>query len=89
MNIEPNKAFTRFTTLLIELTQTLIFWTLDEPKHVHLFVNESESLESLTFEKNLTFTFEKFVNIMDFYEKIFSLSIYLDDSKWFLFFFFF
>ena len=36
-NFEPNRAFTRFTKLLNEQTQTS-----NEPKCVHLLVNELE-----------------------------------------------
>ena len=39
-NIEPNRAFTRFTKLLIELTRTLFFLTLYELERVHLLVIE-------------------------------------------------
>ena len=35
-NIEPNRAFTTFTKLLIELTRTSFFRTLNELEHVHL-----------------------------------------------------
>ena len=37
MDIEPNMAFTRFTKLLIDLTQTSFFQTSNELKHVYLF----------------------------------------------------
>ena len=37
-NSKPNRAFTRFTKLLIELTRTSIFPTLNELERVHLMV---------------------------------------------------
>ena len=37
-NFEPNRAFTTFNILLIELTQTSFFWTSNELKRVHLIV---------------------------------------------------
>ena len=37
-NIEPNKAFTRFTKLFIQLTRTSFFQTSNEFQHVHLLV---------------------------------------------------
>ena len=39
-NIKPNRAFTKFTKLLIELTQTSFFRTSNELEHVHLLVIE-------------------------------------------------
>ena len=36
--MEPNSAYTRFTTLLIKQAQTLFFLTSNELKHVHLLV---------------------------------------------------
>ena len=41
-NIEPNRAFARFTKLFIELTRTSFFRTLNELKRVHLLVIELE-----------------------------------------------
>ena len=35
-NIEPNRAFTKFTKLIIELTRTSFFRTSNEFKRVHL-----------------------------------------------------
>ena len=37
-NIEPNRAFTRFTELLIELTRTTFFQISNELERVHLLV---------------------------------------------------
>ena len=37
-NIEPNRAFNRFTKLLIELARTSFFRTSNEPKHTHVLV---------------------------------------------------
>ena len=42
MNIEPNMAFTRFTKLLIELTWTSFFRTLNKFEFVHLLVIKLE-----------------------------------------------
>ena len=39
-NFEPNRAFTKFTKLLFELTQTSIFLTSNEIERVHLLVIE-------------------------------------------------
>ena len=39
-NFRPNREFTRFTKLLIELTGTLFFRTSNKLKHVHLLVIE-------------------------------------------------
>ena len=39
-NIKPDKPFTIFTTLLIELTRTSFFWTSNKLEHVHLMVIE-------------------------------------------------
>ena len=39
-NFEPNRAFTRFTKSLIELTQTPFFQTSNELERVHLLVTE-------------------------------------------------
>ena len=39
-NIEPNRAFTKFTRLLIELTRTSFFRTANKFEHVHLLVIE-------------------------------------------------
>ena len=36
LNFKPNRAFTTFTKLLIELTRTSFFRTLNELEHVHL-----------------------------------------------------
>ena len=41
-NIEPNRAFTRFTKLLIELTRTSFFQIQKELEHVHLLIIELE-----------------------------------------------
>ena len=41
-NFEPNRAFTRFTKLHIELTRTSFFRTSKELEHVHLLVIELE-----------------------------------------------
>ena len=41
-NFEPNRAFTRFTKLLFELTRTSLFRTSNELEHVHLLVIELE-----------------------------------------------
>ena len=41
-NIEPNRAFTRFTNLLFELTRTSLFRTSNELERVHLLVIELE-----------------------------------------------
>ena len=41
-NIEPNRAFTKFTELLIELTRTSFFRTSNELERVHLMVIELE-----------------------------------------------
>ena len=41
-NFEPKGAFTRFTKLLIELTQTSFFWTSNELIRVHQLVIELE-----------------------------------------------
>ena len=41
-NIEPNRAFTRFTKLFFELTPTSLFRTSNEPEHVHLMAIELE-----------------------------------------------
>ena len=40
LNIKPNRAFTRFTELIFELTQTSFFWTSNKLKRVHLLVIE-------------------------------------------------
>ena len=42
MNIEPNRTFTKFTKLLIELTRTSFFRTSNELERVHLMVIELE-----------------------------------------------
>ena len=42
LNIELNKAFTRYIKLLIELTQRSFLRTSNEPKHVHLIVIKLE-----------------------------------------------
>ena len=39
-DIEPNGALTGFTKLIIKLTQTSFFWTLNEFKHVDLLIIE-------------------------------------------------
>ena len=39
-NIELIVAFTRFTKLLIEMTQTSFFWTSNKPEHIHLLAIE-------------------------------------------------
>ena len=44
INFEPNRAFTRFTKLLIKLTRTSFFRTSNELEPVHLFVIELEHL---------------------------------------------
>ena len=49
-NFEPNRAFTIFTKLLIELTRTAFFRTLNELERVHLLVIEL---------KHLNFGFER------------------------------
>ena len=41
-NFEPNRAFTRFTKLLFELTRTSLFRTSNELERVHLLVIEPE-----------------------------------------------
>ena len=41
-NNDPNRVFTRFTKLLIELTWTSFFQTLNKLQHVHLLVIELE-----------------------------------------------
>ena len=41
-NFEPNRAFTRFTKLLIELTRTSFFRTSNELERVHLLIIELE-----------------------------------------------
>ena len=41
-NIEPNRAFTIFTNLLIELTQTSLFCTSNTLERVHPLVIELE-----------------------------------------------
>ena len=41
-NIEPNRAFARFTKLLIELTRTSFFRTSNKLERVHLLVIEFE-----------------------------------------------
>ena len=55
-NFEANRAFTRFTKLLIELIGTLFFQTLNKLEHVHLLVIELKhpifglrTIEHLTF----------------------------------------
>jgi len=39
-NIQPNRAFTRFTKMLIEQNRTSIFQTLNKLKRVHLWIME-------------------------------------------------
>ena len=60
MNIEPNRAFTRFTKLLIELTRTLFFLTLYELERVHLMVIELKhsifGFKQTNIEPNRAFT---------------------------------
>ena len=41
-NFKPNRAFTRFSKLLIEQNRTSVFQTLNELEHVHLLVIELE-----------------------------------------------
>ena len=41
-NFEPNRAFTRFSKLLIEQYRTSVFRTLNELERVHLMVIELE-----------------------------------------------
>ena len=50
-NIEPNRAFTKFTKLLIELTRTSFFRTLNELERVHLLEIELEH-PILAFERS-------------------------------------
>ena len=40
LNMKPNKVFTWFIKLLIELTRTSFFLTSNEPERVHLFLIE-------------------------------------------------
>ena len=50
-NIEPNRAFSRFTKFLIKVTQTSIFWTLNELAHVHssktLFLDSNDRTSNI------------------------------------------
>ena len=43
-NFKPNRAFTRFTKLLFEVTRTSLFRTSNELERVHLLVIELEHL---------------------------------------------
>ena len=53
-NFEPNRAFTRFTKLFFELTQTSLFWTSNELERVHLFLASNE--QTLNIKPNRAFT---------------------------------
>ena len=69
LNFEPNKAFTRFTKLLIKLTWTLFFWTSNELEHIHLLVIKLEhpifGFERLDIE--IQTLFDPSLITMDFY----------------------
>ena len=66
-NVEPNRAFTALTKLLIELTRTSLFWTSNELDCIHLFVIELKhpifGFDQSKFEHCLTHLY-KFISCL-------------------------